>query len=80
MLSRITRRSFANSYPKAKVNGIADFRSDTVTKPCPKMRDAMANAICGDEIFNDDPTTIRLQQQMAELLGKEDALLTTSGV
>jgi threonine aldolase len=44
------------------------------------MRDAMAHAVVGDEIFNDDPTTKRLEQEIASILGKERALLTTSGV
>lgn len=60
-------------------SSIADFRSDTVTKPCDKMRDAMSNAVVGDEIYGDDPTTNKLHKDMAELLGKEAALTVTSG-
>jgi hypothetical protein len=37
-----------------------DLRSDTVTRPCEKMRDAMANAVVGDDIYKDDPTTNKL--------------------
>jgi threonine aldolase len=43
------------------------------------MRDAMANAVVGDEVYGDDPTTNKLNRDMAELLGKEAALMTTSG-
>lgn len=40
--------------------GMIDMRSDTVTRPCDKMRDAMANAVVGDDIYNDCPTTNKL--------------------
>jgi len=43
------------------------------------MRDAMANAVVGDEVYGDDPTTNKLHKDMAELLGKEAALTVTSG-
>ena len=57
-----------------------DFRSDTVTRPTPAMREAMSNAIVGDDVFEDDPTVIQLQNHCASLLGKEAALFTPSGV
>ena len=56
-----------------------DLRSDTVTLPSPEMRSAMANAELGDDVFGEDPTVNRLQEMAAEMLGKEAALLTTSG-
>jgi len=56
-----------------------DLRSDTVTLPSPEMRTAMANAELGDDVFGEDPTVNRLQEMAAELLGKEAALLVTSG-
>jgi threonine aldolase len=56
-----------------------DLRSDTVTRPTPDMRRAMANAEVGDDGFRDDPTVIRLQERAAGLLGKEAALLLPSG-
>ena len=56
-----------------------DLRSDTVTKPTPEMREAMARAEVGDDVFGEDPTVNLLQQKVAELLGKEAALLVTSG-
>ena len=56
-----------------------DFRSDTLTKPTPGMRAAMAAAEVGDDVFNEDPTILRLQSRLAELLGKEASLLVPSG-
>ena len=56
-----------------------DLRSDTVTLPTPAMRDAMANAELGDDVFGEDPTTIQLEQKVATLLGKEAGLLVPSG-
>ena len=56
-----------------------DLRSDTVTRPTPAMRKAMAEAEVGDDVFNDDPTVLRLQERVAELLGKEAALFVPSG-
>jgi threonine aldolase len=58
---------------------ILDFRSDTVTRPTPAMRSAMAAAEVGDDVFGDDPTVHRLQRRVAEMLGKEAALLVPSG-
>ncbi|MBN2477265.1 MAG: low-specificity L-threonine aldolase [Pirellulales bacterium] len=56
-----------------------DFRSDTVTRPTPAMRAAMAAAEVGDDVLGDDPTVNRLQRRVAELLGKEAALYVPSG-
>ncbi len=56
------------------------MRSDTVTKPSEAMRKAMANAEVGDDVFGEDPTMNRLQETVAELLGKESALFVPSGV
>ena len=56
-----------------------DLRSDTVTKPTPAMRRAMAAAEVGDDVFGDDPTVNRLEERAAELMGKEAALLVPSG-
>ncbi len=56
-----------------------DLRSDTITQPTPAMRDAMAHAEVGDDVFGDDPTVLRLEAHVAELLGKEAAVFTTSG-
>lgn len=56
-----------------------DLRSDTVTRPSPAMRAAMAAAEVGDDVFGEDPTVNRLQSVMAERLGKEAALFVSSG-
>ncbi len=56
-----------------------DFRSDTVTRPGPAMRRAIAEAEVGDDVFGDDPTVRRLEALAAEMLGKPAALFVTSG-
>ena len=58
---------------------IADFRSDTVTRPSAGMRQAMATAELGDDVFGDDPSVNRLEAWLAELTGKEAALFCSSG-
>lgn len=57
-----------------------DLRSDTVTKPSRKMREAIAAAEVGDDVFGEDPTVNLLQARVASLLGKEAALFVPSGV
>ena len=56
-----------------------DLRSDTVTKPTPEMREAMAEAEVGDDVYRDDPTVNRLEELAANMLGKESALFVPSG-
>ena len=56
-----------------------DLRSDTVTKPTPEMREAMAEAEVGDDVYMDDPTVNALQEKAASMLGKEDSLFVPSG-
>jgi len=56
-----------------------DLRSDTVTRPTAAMREAMARAEVGDDVLGDDPTVARLEQTIAELLGKEAAVFVPSG-
>jgi threonine aldolase len=56
-----------------------DLRSDTVTRPSPAMRAAMAAADVGDDVFGDDPTVRMLEEHVAALLGKEAALYVPSG-
>ena len=56
-----------------------DLRSDTVTKPTPEMREAMAEAEVGDDVYGDDPTVNKLQEKAAEMLGKGAALFVPSG-
>lgn len=58
---------------------IVDLRSDTVTRPSPAMRQAMASAEVGDDVLDGDPTTRRLEDRVAQLLGKNDALFFPTG-
>jgi len=58
---------------------LIDLRSDTVTKPTPAMREAMARAEVGDDVYGEDPTVNRLQERIAALLGKEAGLFVPSG-
>jgi threonine aldolase len=60
-------------------NKIIDIRSDTVTKPSPGMREAIASAEVGDDVFLGDPTVKALQEKVAAILGKEAALFVPSG-
>ena len=70
-------RNFAALY--SAFMPVIDLRSDTVTKPSPAMRRAMAEAEVGDDVFGDDPTVIALEARAAELLGKEAGLFVASG-
>ncbi len=56
-----------------------DLRSDTVTKPTPEMRRAMAEAEVGDDVYGEDPTVNLLEQRAAEITGKEAALFVPTG-
>jgi threonine aldolase len=58
---------------------IVDLRSDTVTRPTPGMRAAMAEAIVGDDVYGEDPTVIELERRVAALLGHEAAVFVPSG-
>jgi threonine aldolase len=60
-------------------NEAIDLRSDTVTRPTPAMREVMASAPVGDDVFRDDPSVLELERRVAELLGKEAALFVPSG-
>ena len=55
-----------------------DLRSDTVTRPTPAMRRAMAEAEVGDDVYAEDPTVNRLQARAAEIFGREAALFFPS--
>jgi threonine aldolase len=61
------------------MNGTVDLRSDTVTRPTPAMRKAMAQAEVGDDVYREDPTVNRLEERAAEILGREAALFVPSG-
>jgi threonine aldolase len=56
-----------------------DLRSDTVTQPTPEMREAMANAPVGDDVYGEDPTINKLEAMAADMLGKEAGLFVASG-
>lgn len=58
---------------------IVDLRSDTVTKPSAAMREAMANADVGDDVWGEDPTAKKLEERAADILGMEKALFVPSG-
>src|SRR5881227_2933997 len=58
---------------------IIDLRSDTVTKPTPEMRRAMAEAEVGDDVYGEDPTINRLEQRAAEIFGKEASIFVPTG-
>ncbi len=58
---------------------VVDFRSDTVTRPSDGMRRAMAESEVGDDVLGDDPTVRALEERMASLLGKEEAVYVPSG-
>jgi threonine aldolase len=59
--------------------GVVDLRSDTVTHPSDEMRQAMADAAVGDDVYGEDPTVNQLQKRAAETFGKESALFVPSG-
>src|SRR5690242_18993830 len=58
---------------------VIDLRSDTVTRPTPAMRRAMAEAEVGDDVYGEDPTVRKLEERVAEVLGKQGALFLPSG-
>lgn len=64
---------------ESTVNSIIDLRSDTLTQPTAAMRNAMAQAPVGDDVWGEDPTVARLQERSADLLGKPAALFVPSG-
>src|SRR5712672_1814893 len=61
------------------VGGAVDLRSDTVTRPSPAMRRAMASAEVGDDVYGEDPTVNRLEARAAEIFGKDAALFVPTG-
>merc|ERR1711892_494423 len=58
---------------------VVDLGSDTVTQPSKEMREAMASAEVGDDVFRDDPTVLELEKRVATMAGKEAALYVPSG-
>jgi threonine aldolase len=60
-------------------DGVADFRSDTVTRPTPEMIEAMSTASLGDDVYHDDPTVNALEEESAAVVGKEAAVYVPTG-
>ena len=60
-------------------DGLADFRSDTVTRPTPAMLEAMATAPLGDDVYHDDPTVNLLEEESAAAVGKDAAIYVPTG-
>eukprot|EP00939_MAST-03C_sp_MAST-3C-sp1_P002516 g2516.t1 len=79
MMRRVILRSRCAVASNRGVSSVVDLRSDTVTRPCEEMRDAMRSANVGDDVFGDDPTVTELEERVANLLGKERALFVPSG-
>ena len=78
-MSTVASRGTAqNTDQRTRVTTV-DLRSDTVTKPTPEMRRAMAEAEVGDDVYGEDPTINRLEQRAAEIFGREAAIFVPSG-
>lgn len=69
----------ADRETEEKIALTVDLRSDTVTKPTPEMRRAMAGAVVGDDVYGEDPTVNQLQRRAAEIFGREAAIFVPSG-
>ena len=61
------------------MHDVVDLRSDTLTPPTPELREAIARADVGDDVWEEDPTVKRLEAMAADRLGKQAGLLVTSG-
>ena len=68
------------NFETSATSGYIDLRSDTVTRPTPAMRQAMAEAVVGDDQNGEDPTVNELERRSAEILGKEAAVFMASGI
>ncbi len=80
MRSVESRAGIESERPVSKpLDEIVDLRSDTVTRPTPEMRRAMAEAEVGDDVYLEDPTVNKLERRAAEIFGKEAALFVPSG-
>ena len=66
-------------FSEGEESKMIDLRSDTVTRPTPAMRQAMANAEVGDDVYGEDPTVNRLEREAAAVFGKEAAILVPTG-
>lgn len=68
------------NFDSSDTTGYIDLRSDTVTRPTPAMREAMMNAVVGDDQVGEDPTINELERRSAEIMGKEAAVFMPSGI
>src|SRR5947199_8415281 len=64
---------------RTRTAAVVDLRSDTVTKPTPAMRRAMAEAEVGDDVYGEDPTINKLEQRAAEIFAREAAIFVPTG-
>jgi threonine aldolase len=79
MKSRVAPRGVAEKSEELRRATPVDLRSDTVTRPTPEMRRAMAEAEVGDDVYGEDPTINRLEQLAAEVFGREAGIFVPSG-
>lgn len=68
------------NFESSATDGFIDLRSDTVTRPTPAMREAMMNAVVGDDQVGEDPTINELERRSAEVMGKDAAVFMPSGI
>src|SRR5690242_621333 len=78
-LRGVQMKRASESWQDSKVASIIDLRSDTCSQPTDAMRDAMARAPVGDDVYGDDPTVKQLEAEVAGVLGVEDAVYVPSG-
>jgi threonine aldolase len=79
MVSQPTTQTPGDTDAKPLTARVVDLRSDTVTRPTPEMRRAMAEAEVGDDVYGEDPTVNRLQDRAAEIFGREAGLFVPTG-
>jgi threonine aldolase len=79
MISKAMETNTVQGLAQDDLRNAVDLRSDTLTRPTPEMRAAMASAEVGDDVYGEDPTVNRLQGRAAEIFGKEAALFVPTG-
>jgi len=79
MNPKIAETQETSSASMEHMRAALDFRSDTVTRPTPEMRRAMAEAEVGDDVYGEDPTVNRLEERAAQIFGREAAIFVPSG-
>jgi threonine aldolase len=76
---KIAEKKETSAPGKHQVKAALDFRSDTVTRPTPEMRRAMAEAEVGDDVYGEDPTLNHLEERAAQIFGREASIFLPSG-